>query len=104
MLSLGKRTMETMIRYPHKGQTPDCRVQISFRSMHMSGLEKCQDMRVLLSFLHINRKPVIFSHQLQISAYRLTTIETVVVLRDKKVDGHIGIDLDVSKLGIKPER
>ena len=31
-------------------------------------------------------------------------IETVVVLRDKKVDGHIGIDLDVSKLGIKPER
>ena len=61
-------------------------------------------MRVLLSFLHINRKPVIFSHQLQISAYRLTTIETVVVLRDKKVDGHLGIDLDVSKLGIKPER
>ena len=31
-------------------------------------------------------------------------LETVVVLRDKKVDGHIGIDLDVSKLGIKPER
>ena len=30
--------------------------------------------------------------------------ETVVVLHDKKVDGHIGIDLDVSKLGIKPER
>ena len=31
-------------------------------------------------------------------------VETIVVLRDKKVDGHIGIDLDVSKLGIKPER
>ena len=39
-LSLGKRTMETMIKYPHKGQTPDCRVQISFRSMHMSGHRK----------------------------------------------------------------
>ena len=26
-------------------------------------------------------------------------VETIVVLRDKKVDGHIGIDLDVSKLG-----
>ena len=25
----------------------------------------------------------------------LTTDETVVILRDKKVDGHIGIDLDV---------
>ena len=31
-------------------------------------------------------------------------VETIVVLRDKKVDGHIGIDWDVSKLGIKPER
>ena len=41
-LSLGKRTMEmeTMIKYPHKGQTPDCRVQISFRSRHMSGHRK----------------------------------------------------------------
>lgn len=39
-LSLGKRTMKTMIKYPHKGQTPDCRVQISFRSMHMSGHRK----------------------------------------------------------------
>ena len=28
-------------------------------------------------------------------------METVVVLRDKKVDGHIGIDLDVEKLGLK---
>ena len=27
-------------------------------------------------------------------------VETVVVLRDKKVDGHIGIYLDVEKLGI----
>ena len=27
-------------------------------------------------------------------------VETVVVLRDKKVDGHINIDLDVEKLGI----
>ena len=26
--------------------------------------------------------------------------ETVVVLRDKKVDGHINIKLDVEKLGI----
>ena len=31
-------------------------------------------------------------------------VETIVVFRDKKVDGHIGIDWDVSKLGIKPER
>ena len=28
-------------------------------------------------------------------------METVVVLRDKKVDGHINIDLDVEKLGIQ---
>lgn len=27
-----------------------------------------------------------------------TTEETVVLLRDKKVDGHISIDLDVSRL------
>ncbi len=27
--------------------------------------------------------------------------ETVVVLRDKKVDGHINVDLDVVKLGLK---
>lgn len=31
-------------------------------------------------------------------------IETVVVLRDKKVDGHIGIDLDVEKLGIQDKK
>ena len=31
---------------------------------------------------------------------KVTTTETVVVLRDKKVDGHINIDLDVEKLGI----
>ena len=58
-------------------------------------------MRVLFSFLHINRKPVIFSHQLQISAYRLTTIETVVVLGRQRIDSHISVDLDVKKLGIK---
>ena len=28
-------------------------------------------------------------------------METVVILRDKKVDGHIGINLDVEKLGLK---
>ena len=27
-------------------------------------------------------------------------VETVVVLRDKKVDGHISIDLDVEKIGL----
>ena len=27
-------------------------------------------------------------------------VETVVLLRDKKVDGHIGIDLDVEKIGL----
>ena len=27
-------------------------------------------------------------------------VETVVVLRDKKVDGHINVNLDVEKLGI----
>ena len=31
-------------------------------------------------------------------------VETVVVLRDKKVDGQLGIDLDVSKPENKPER
>lgn len=31
-------------------------------------------------------------------------METVVVLRDKKVDGHIGIDLDVEKLGINDKK
>ena len=29
-------------------------------------------------------------------------VETVVLLSDKKVDGHINIDLDVEKLGSKP--
>ena len=33
-----------------------------------------------------------------------TTVETVVVLRDKKVDGHIGIDLDVEKLEIRDNK
>ena len=28
-----------------------------------------------------------------------TTVETVVLLSDKRVDGHIDIDLDVEKLG-----
>ena len=28
-------------------------------------------------------------------------VETVVILRDKKIDGLIGIDLDVSKLGLR---
>ena len=41
---------------------------------------------------------------MDIRLLRRTTAETVVVLRDKKVGGQIGIDLDVSKLGIKPER
>ena len=31
-------------------------------------------------------------------------LETVVVLRDKKVDGHISIDLDVKKLGIQSNK
>ena len=31
-------------------------------------------------------------------------METVVVLRDKKVDGHISIDLDVEKLGIQDKK
>ena len=31
-------------------------------------------------------------------------VETVVVLRDKKVDGHISIDLDVEKLGIQSNK
>ena len=31
-------------------------------------------------------------------------METVVVLRDKKVDGHIGIYLDVEKLGIQDKK
>ncbi len=31
-------------------------------------------------------------------------VETVVVLRDKIVDGHINIDLDVEKLGIQDKR
>ena len=31
-------------------------------------------------------------------------VETVVVLRDKKVDGHISIDLDVEKLGIQDKK
>ena len=61
-------------------------------------------MRVLLSFLHINRKPVIFSHKLQISAYRLTTIETVVVLGRQRIDSHISVDLDVKKLGIRERK
>ena len=57
-LSLGKRTMEmeTMIKYPHKGQTPDCRVQISFRSMHMSGHRKVSgyESALLISPLKAN--------------------------------------------------
>ena len=55
-LSLGKRTMETMIRYPHKGQTPDCRVQVSFRSMHMSGHRKVSgyESALLISPLKAN--------------------------------------------------
>ena len=61
-------------------------------------------MRVLLSFLHINRKPVIFSHQLQISVYRLTTIETVVVLGRQRIDSHINVDLDGKKLGIRERK
>ena len=61
-------------------------------------------MRVLLSFLHINRKPVIFSHQLQISVYRLTTIETVVVLGRQRIDSHISVDLDGKKLGIRERK
>jgi len=31
-------------------------------------------------------------------------VETVVVLRDKKVDGHISIDLDVEKLEIQDKK
>lgn len=31
-------------------------------------------------------------------------LETVVLLRDKKVDGHISIDLDVEKLGIQDKK
>ena len=31
-------------------------------------------------------------------------VETVVVLRDKKVDGHISIDLDVEKLEIRDNK
>ena len=55
-LSLGKRTMKTMIKYPHKGQTPDCRVQISFRSMHMSGHRKVSgyESALLISPLKAN--------------------------------------------------
>ena len=66
---------------------------------------KCQDMRVLISFLHINRKPVIFSHQLQISAYRLTTIETVVVLSRQRIDSHhISVDLEAKKRVIRERK
>ena len=61
-------------------------------------------MRVLLSFLHINRKPVIFSHQLQISAYRLTTIETVVVLGLQRIDSHISVDLEAKKRVIRERK
>ena len=55
-LSLGKRTMKTMIKYPHKGQTPDCRVQVSFRSMHMSGHRKVSgyESALLISPLKAN--------------------------------------------------
>ena len=31
-------------------------------------------------------------------------VETVVLLRGVKTDGHINVDLDVSKLGIKSEK
>ena len=61
-------------------------------------------MRVLLSFLHINRKPVIFSHQLQISVYRLTTIETVVVLGRQRIDSHISVDLEAKKRVIRERK
>ena len=48
--------METMIKYPHKGQTPDRRVQISFRSMHMSGHRKVSgyESALLISPLKAN--------------------------------------------------
>jgi hypothetical protein len=35
---------------------------------------------------------------MDIRLLRRTTVETVVLLSDKKVDGHINIDLDVEKL------